>query len=49
MLMYVEDLAPSGLTAADFVTDGAPNARWAEVEGPLIGRASAAFRVAAAR
>lgn len=49
MLMYVEDLAPSGLKAADFETDGKPNARWAEVEGPLIARAAAAFRVAAAR
>jgi hypothetical protein len=49
MLMYVEDLAPSGLKAADFITDGEPNARWAEVEGPLIGRAAAAFRVTAAR
>lgn len=49
MLMYVEDLAPAGLTAADFETGGKPNARWAAVEGPLIARAAAAFRVAAAR
>ena len=45
MLMYVEDLAPQGATPADFVTDGAPNARWAATEPPLIARASAAFRV----
>jgi hypothetical protein len=45
MMMYVEDLAPLGMTPADFVTDGAPNARWAATEAPLIARASAAFRV----
>lgn len=48
MLMYVEDLAPSGLKAADFGTGGKPNARWTATEGPLIERAAAAFRVAAA-
>ncbi len=47
MLMYVEDLAPTGLKAADFATDGEPNARWTAVEGPLIERAAKAFRVAA--
>ena len=48
MLMYVEDLAPAGLALADFLTAGEPNALWAEVEGPLIERATAAFEVAAA-
>jgi hypothetical protein len=45
MMMYVEDLAPLGVTPADFMTDGAPNARWAATEQPLIERAVAAFRV----
>jgi hypothetical protein len=45
MLMYVESLAPTGLTAADFVTDDAPNARWTATEPPLIARATASFRV----
>jgi hypothetical protein len=45
MLMYVEDLAPLGVTADDFLTDGAPNARWTATEQPLVARASAAFRV----
>jgi hypothetical protein len=45
MLMYVEDLAPFGVTPADFLTDGAPNARWAATEQPLVARASAAFQV----
>ncbi|HEX8572570.1 MAG TPA: hypothetical protein VF759_07455 [Allosphingosinicella sp.] len=49
MLMYVEDLAPAGLKAADFATDGKPNARWTGAEAPLIARAAKAFRVAAAR
>lgn len=49
MLMYVEDLAPTGLKAADFATDEKPNARWKAAEGPLIRRAAKAFRVSAAR
>ena len=45
MMIYVEDLAPLGLTRADFLTDGAPNARWTAMEAPLIARASAAFSI----
>lgn len=48
MLMYAEDLAPTDLKAADFLTAGEPNALWTKVEGPLIERAAAAFAVAAA-
>lgn len=49
MLMYVEDLAPSGLRAADFSTDGKPNARWTAAERQLIERATKAFAVTPAR
>jgi len=45
MLIYAEDLSPAGLTANDFRTDGAPNARWTAAEQPLIERAIAAFDV----
>lgn len=45
MMIYAEDLAPSGSTAEDFMTEGAPNARWAAAEQPLVARASAAFTV----
>jgi hypothetical protein len=45
MLIYAEDMTPLGLTADDLLTDGAPNARWADVEAPLVARATAAFRV----
>lgn len=45
MLIYAEDMAPTGLTPDDVRTDGAPNARWTALEPPLIERAAAAFRV----
>jgi len=45
MLIYSEDLAPSGVRVADLVTDGRPNERWAPLEQPLIDRATSAFRV----
>lgn len=45
MLMYVEDLAPTGMRPDDFLTDGMPNARWTAAEPALVARASAAFRV----
>ena len=45
MLVYGEDLAPSGLTFNDVTTDGKPNARWAALEQPLMQRASVAFRM----
>jgi len=47
MLIYAEDMAPSGTTPAEVITDGAPNSRWAPLEGPLIERAAAAFAVEA--
>lgn len=46
MMLYGEDLAPTGLTYDDVTTDGEKNARWAPLEGPLLDRASSAFRFA---
>jgi hypothetical protein len=45
MLIYSEDLAPSGKTLAELTTDGKPNATWAPVERGLIERATKAFSV----
>ena len=45
MLIYSEDLAPSGARVADLVADGRPNERWAPMEAALIERATRAFRV----
>lgn len=47
MLIYAEDLAPSGVAADQLVTDGRPNDRFAALEAPLIGRATAAFAIEA--
>jgi len=46
MLIYAEDPAVSGVALSQVTTGGRPNARFAEVEGPLIQRATAAFSVA---
>lgn len=46
MLLYGEDMAAHGLTYDDVTTNGAANARWHEVEGPLLNRAEKAFDVA---
>ena len=45
LLYYVEDMAPTGLTTNDLLTDNVTNARWAPIERGLIGRASKAFSV----
>ena len=39
MVIYMEDLAPMGLTAADLATDGRAAARWEEVSKGLLERA----------
>lgn len=46
MLIYSEDLAPTGKTLAELTTDGKPNASWAPLEKGLIERATKAFSVA---
>jgi hypothetical protein len=45
MLIYSEDLAPSGKTLAELTTDGKPNAAWAPVERGLIEWATNAFAI----
>ena len=45
MMIYGEDLAPTGLTYEDVTTKGDPNARWAKLEKPLLTRAMKAFHV----
>jgi hypothetical protein len=45
MLIYSEDLAPTGKTLAELTTDGKPNASWAPLEKGLIERATKAFSV----
>ena len=45
MLIYSENLAPTGRTLADLTTEGRPDERWRPLEQPLIERATAAFRV----
>ena len=47
MLIYTEDLAPSGVAADQLTTEGRPNARFTSLEGPLIERAIAAFAIGA--
>ena len=39
MVIYMEDLAPMGLTAADLGTDGRAAARWEEISKGLLERA----------
>lgn len=39
MVIYSEDLAPTGKTLADLTTDGKPNAAWAPLEAELVRRA----------
>ena len=45
MLVYGEDVAPTGLSFDDLTTDGKPNARWAKLERPLTNRAIRSFRI----
>ena len=47
MMIYGEDLAPTGLTFNDVTTNGEPNDRWAVLEKPLLKRAEKAFHVVA--
>lgn len=45
MMIYGEDLAPTGLTYDDVTTNGEPNQRWTALEGALVSRAENAFEV----
>lgn len=45
MLIYGEDLAPTGKTYAALVEDGATTPAWEPLEAPLIARAAKAFKV----
>ena len=45
MVIYSEDLAPTGKTLAELTTDGKPNANWAPLEQALIERATKAVSV----
>jgi len=45
MLIYSEDLGPTGQKVADLTADGKPTARWTPMEQPLVERATTAFRV----
>jgi hypothetical protein len=40
MLIYSEDVAPTGLTAADLRKGGPAHARWPQIEQGLIDRAT---------
>lgn len=45
MIIYSEDLAPSGKTLADLTTDGKPDARWTAMGEKLIERAMGSVKV----
>ena len=45
MLIYSEDLGPTGRKVAELTADGKPTARWMPMEQPLVTRATTAFRV----
>ena len=45
MLIYSEDLAPSGRTLAELTADSKPGAAWQPLEQPLIDRATTALSV----
>jgi hypothetical protein len=47
MMIYGEDLSHAGLIYGDVTTNGGPNARWAQLEKPLLRRAVKAFHVTA--
>jgi hypothetical protein len=46
MIIYLEDLSPMGLTAADLGTGGSATARWDEVSKGLLERALRGMRIA---
>ena len=45
MLIYAEDLTPTGLSVAELAGEDGPGPRWVPLEQPLIDRAAAAFTV----
>ncbi len=45
MIIYGEDLAPTGLTVAQLTAEGPTGTRWKAMEQPLIDRASAAVSI----
>ena len=45
MIIYSEDLMPTGKTLAELTTDGKPNAAWAPLEQELVKRATESVRV----
>lgn len=45
MLIYSEDLGPTGLSYSELVVDGRTTRAWEPLEQPLIDRATAAFEV----
>jgi hypothetical protein len=45
MIIYSEDLAPTGRTLAELTDDGKPNAAWAPMEKALIERATGSVTV----
>jgi hypothetical protein len=45
MLIYSEDLEPTGKTLAELTTNGEPNANWAPLEKGLVERAVKAFSI----
>jgi hypothetical protein len=45
MLIYSEDLAPTGTTYSELVRDDETTAAWKPLETPLIAKAAAAFKV----
>jgi hypothetical protein len=45
MIIYSENLAPTGKTLADLTTDGTPDNRWAAMGEALIERATASVQV----
>lgn len=45
MIIYSEDLAPTGKRLSELTTDGKPNAAWAPIEEELVRRATESLRV----
>jgi hypothetical protein len=45
MIIYSENLAPTGRTLADLTTDGKPDRRWAPMGKAMIGRAMESVKV----
>jgi hypothetical protein len=49
MVIYSEDLAPSGKTLAELTTDGKPNGDWPALEQGLVERATSAVSIERSR